>query len=520
MRTKLIQVPRNREMLVMNRHHHAPRRAPGLIVSSAVLMPAALMILAGGLASIAQAQSPTYEDQVMEIVNQERWTNGQLPPLKRNSIIDNSATTHSTNMAIRNFFAHCDVDTKTKPWDRMVTAGYTGWNAAGENIAAGYSTPAAVMTGWMNSSGHRANILSLSYREIGIGYYLENGDQSTVRGDANGDCTADGGLGGPYLKYWTQNFGRKNSIYPVVINREAFQVTESAVALYVYGTGWAQEMRFRNEAGSWSAWLPFNANPAWVLSAGNGTKTVNAEIKNGGTVYAQSDQILLNASADVAIGLSATSTTVESGQTWTFTMTTTNTGSSTATNLTISDPLPAGLTFQSASATVNVVGNTITRTVPTLASGASDVVEITLLASTAGSLTVPADAQAGEFDPNMANNAASLPLEVTTSQTGVPGDDLGAGRPALSLRPNQPNPFASTTRLSWSQPTEGPVRLTIHDAAGRRVTTLAATPFPAGDHAIFWNGTDEDGHQAAAGLYFSRLEFAGQVRTGKLLLTR
>ncbi|TPW11670.1 MAG: allergen V5/Tpx-1 family protein, partial [bacterium] len=376
------------------------------------------------------------------------------------------------------------------------------------------------MTGWMNSSGHRANLLSLSYREIGIGYYMQSGDQSNVRSDSNGDCAADGGLGGPYTRYWTQNFGRKNAIYPVVINREAFQITNSTVSLYVYGTGWAQEMRFRNEAGDWSAWVPFAADYPWVLSAGNGTKTINAEIRNGGTVYAQNDQILLNASADLAVNLSAASASVESGHPWTFTITTTNSGTSDATNLSISDELPAGLSFQSASATVQVVGNTITRMVPALASGASDIVEITLLAGTPGQLTVPVDALAGEFDPNMANNTSSLPLEVTASQTGVPGDDLAAGRPALSLRPNQPNPFASTTRLSWSQPAAGPIRLTIHDAAGRLVTLLAVTDFPAGDHAIYWNGTDDDGRAVAAGLYFSRIEFAGQSRTGKLLLTR
>ncbi|MDZ4804944.1 MAG: CAP domain-containing protein [Candidatus Eisenbacteria bacterium] len=504
----------------MIRHHHPRHRTFGIIQPGAARLTAAFVLLGWSVVSVASAQSPTYEDQVMQIVNQERWTNGQLPPLKRNDFLNSSSTTHSTNMAVRNFFAHCDLDTGTRPWDRMTAAGYTGWNSAAENIAAGYSTPAAVMTGWMNSTGHRANLLSVNYREIGIGYYLQSGDQSNVRGDANGDCTADGTPGGPYSRYWTQNFGRKNSVYPVVINREAFQVTNSTVDLYVYGTGWAQEMRFRNEEGAWSAWTTFSANQSWVLSAANGTKTVNAEIRNGATVYAQSDQILLNASADVAVVLSATMATVESGQTWTFTMTTTNTGASNVTNLTISNPLPAGLTFQSASATVSGVGNTITRTVPTLALGASDVVEITLLAGAAGVLVVPVDAQAGEYDPNMANNSASLPLGITASQTGVPGDDLDAGRPALSLRPNQPNPFASATRLSWSQPEGGRVLLTIHDAAGRRVTTLVATPFPAGDHAIFWNGNDDDGHAAAAGLYFSRLEFAGQVRTGKLLLTR
>ncbi len=63
------------------------------------------------------AVDATYEEQVLEIVNQERWNNGQLPPLKGNTLLDNAAEGHSTNMAVRNFFAHCDLDTKTSPWE-------------------------------------------------------------------------------------------------------------------------------------------------------------------------------------------------------------------------------------------------------------------------------------------------------------------------------------------------------------------------------------------------------------------
>jgi uncharacterized repeat protein (TIGR01451 family) len=480
-------------------------------------------ILAAGLfcAAAAAAQSPTFEDQVMEIVNTERWNNGQLAPLKRNDLLNASATTHSNNMAVRNFFAHCDLDTGTKPWDRMTAAGYSGWGYAAENIAAGYATPAAVMTGWMNSTGHRANLLSTSSREIGIGYFSQSGDQSNVRGDSNGDCAADGSPGGPYTRYWTQNFGRRNTVYPVVVNREAFQTTTALVNLYVYGTGWATQMRFRNESGAWSAWLPYAENTTWVLSAGNGTKTVNCEIKNaGGTTYAQSDQIVLNASVDLAVDMTSGSATVESGQTWSFTLTTTNNATTSASNVVVSDALPAGLAYESADKTVTVAGNTITRTIPTLGAGASDVVVITLRASgPAGSKVVPVDAVAGEYDPDMANNSDSLPLQVTTAQTGV-GDEPGGGRAVLALLPNLPNPFSGTTRLAWSQPASGRVSLTIHDAAGRRITTLADDVFDAGDHARLWDGSDADGHAVAAGLYFSRLVVDGQVRTGKLLLTR
>ncbi|HEX7879317.1 MAG TPA: CAP domain-containing protein [Candidatus Eisenbacteria bacterium] len=484
--------------------------------------PVAAALVLASFAAVAHAQSPTYEDQVMEIVNQERWTNGQLPPLKRNDLLNASATTHSSNMAVRNFFAHCDLDTGTKPWDRMTAAGYTGWNYAAENIAAGYSTPAAVMIGWMNSAGHKANLLSTSSREIGIGYLMQSGDQSNVRGDSNGDCAADGSPGGPYTRYWTQNFGRRNSIYPVVVNREAFQATEGLVSLYVYGTGWATQMRFRNESGTWSAWLPYTENTTWVLSAGNGTKTVNCEIKNAtGSVQANSDQIQLNASADVAVNMTSGSATVESGQTWSYTLTTTNNGGSTANNILLSDALPAGLAYESANKPVTVTGNTVTRTITTLGSGASDVVTITLRASgAAGAKVIPVNALAGEFDPVMANNTDSLPLDVTVSSVGVPGDDPYAGAAVLALAPNLPNPFTTATRLAWTQPASAHVTLTVHDAAGRRIVTVADGRFDAGDHTVLWNGADADAKPVAAGLYFSRLVVDGQVRTGKLLLTR
>ncbi len=132
----------------------------------------------------------SYEDQVVEIVNQGRWDNGQLPPLKKNGLLDVSSETHSSNMATRDFFAHCELDTGRSPFDRMTAAGYF-WIVAAENIAAGYSTPASVMVGWMSSSGHRTNILSLNYREIGVGYVNDPTDLADVRRDPNGNCVAD-----------------------------------------------------------------------------------------------------------------------------------------------------------------------------------------------------------------------------------------------------------------------------------------------------------------------------------------
>jgi uncharacterized protein YkwD len=237
---------------------------------------------------------PTFEDLVVEQVNTERLNNGGLPPLKHNSLLDTSSETHSHNMGDRDFFAHCDLDTETLPWDRMSAAGYQ-FSAAAENIAAGYGTPEQVMTGWMNSPGHRNNILSTSYREIGVGYYYQGTDGSGVRTDSNGDCVADGSSTFPYFNYWTQNFGSRAAIYPVVIDREAYATADPLVDLYIYGAGWASQMRMRNENGSWGAWLPFSEYVLnWQLSAGSGTKEVFVEIQNGaGTVLGASDTIIL-----------------------------------------------------------------------------------------------------------------------------------------------------------------------------------------------------------------------------------
>jgi len=242
------------------------------------------------------AVDPSFEDQLIELVNQERWTNGQLPPLKRVVELDISSEVHSANMASRNFAMHCDPDTGTWPWDRMVAAGYI-WSSAAENIAWGYPDPAAVIAGWMASSGHRANILSTSLRELGNGYFYESGDTGNVRRTSTSSCTPNIFNEGPFFRYWTQNFGKRNSVYPVVINREALVTESRDVALFLYGS-W-NEMRLRNESGAWTAWLPFAANTSWQLSPGNGTKTVAAEMRSGSTVVTSTDTIILEDTGEI-----------------------------------------------------------------------------------------------------------------------------------------------------------------------------------------------------------------------------
>lgn len=245
-----------------------------------------------------EAVDPTFEEEIMELVNQERWNNGQLAPLKQNDQLDSAAETHSNNMAVRNFIMHCDPDTGTLPWDRMAAAGYN-YSSAGENIAWGYPDPQAVVAGWMASAGHRANILSTTYRELGNGYVYQSGDQGNVRQSSVGgaSCNPDIFNQGPFFRYWTQNFGKINTVYPVVINREAHLTDSRNVTLFLYG-GFT-DMRLRNENGTWSAWQPFAASIAWQLSSGNGVKTVNAEMRSGATVYASSDTIHLEDTSEI-----------------------------------------------------------------------------------------------------------------------------------------------------------------------------------------------------------------------------
>jgi uncharacterized protein YkwD len=108
-----------------------------------------------------------------ELTNRERDAMG-LPALRCHDGLTFVAIGHSEDMAERGFFDHINPDGE-QPWDRMNGAGVTGWKAAGENIAAGYPTAAAVTDGWMNSPGHRANIMNPEFNCVGVGVYEHQG---------------------------------------------------------------------------------------------------------------------------------------------------------------------------------------------------------------------------------------------------------------------------------------------------------------------------------------------------------
>lgn len=138
------------------------------------------LIYPGDVLTIPETDSTVraYEQEVVRLVNAERAKYG-LAALTEDWELSRVARYKSQDMHDNRYFAHTSPIYGT-PF-QMIRAFGLSYRTAGENIAMGYATPAAVVAGWMNSEGHRANILSSAYTKIGVGY------------------VADG-------RYWTQQF--------------------------------------------------------------------------------------------------------------------------------------------------------------------------------------------------------------------------------------------------------------------------------------------------------------------------
>ena len=112
------------------------------------------------------------EREVAKLVNIERQKTG-LAPLTFSEEISRVAEAKSQDMANKNYFSHTS-PTYGDPFQMMKSFGIK-FGYAGENIAKGYRDAQSVMNGWMNSSGHRANILNSNFKKIGVGYVAANG---------------------------------------------------------------------------------------------------------------------------------------------------------------------------------------------------------------------------------------------------------------------------------------------------------------------------------------------------------
>ncbi|AKA69545.1 spore coat assembly protein SafA [Clostridium scatologenes] len=140
------------------------------------------MIIPGQKLTIPNIQDvKTIENKVISLVNSQRSKVG-LQPFKTNWELSRIARYKSQDMINKNYFSHTS-PTYGSPFNMIENFGIK-FSAAGENIAMGQRTAEEVMNSWMNSPGHRSNILNPSYTEIGVG----------LAKNANGQC------------YWTQMF--------------------------------------------------------------------------------------------------------------------------------------------------------------------------------------------------------------------------------------------------------------------------------------------------------------------------
>jgi uncharacterized protein YkwD len=217
-----------------------------------------------------------YEHTIVVMTNQIRAEHG-LPPLKRVERLDLAARYHVADMSVDDYFDHNSFNRDENnslyelcsTWERIENY-YDNWLALGENIAAGQNSPEMAMDGWMNSPDHKKNILSDSYWEIGVGYFAGSGT---------------------YREYWGQNFGRRNGVFPMVINLDALSTTSNEVRIYIYGD-WS-EMRLSNDGELWTDWLPFDNDITWTLPLEAGTHTVYAEMRRPGMHATTEDSIEL-----------------------------------------------------------------------------------------------------------------------------------------------------------------------------------------------------------------------------------
>lgn len=153
----------------------------------------AALVLSSPAVMAADATDPL-EAQVLTLINAERAALG-LNALLLDLGLDQAAEAHSLDMATHSCFSHDSCNGTL--WSTRIKGYYNENTALGEIIGAGYATAEAVVAGWMNSPGHKANILDASFKVAGVGL-------------------VNGVVGSAYQTYWTVDFGGKTTSQTVV----------------------------------------------------------------------------------------------------------------------------------------------------------------------------------------------------------------------------------------------------------------------------------------------------------------
>jgi uncharacterized repeat protein (TIGR01451 family) len=227
-------------------------------------------------------------------------------------------------------------------------------------------------------------------------------------------------------------------------------------------------------------------------------------------------------SADLAIVKTVDNPAPGEGTSITYTVVLTNNGPFTGIGIQVTDLLPTGVTFVSATTSQGAynsgsglwtVGNMVASTVDTLN------ITATVDAGTNGlTITNTASVTAvDQADPVPGNNSDSADITVQTS-TGTPA--LASLPTSYTLGLSHPNPFRQATTIPFDLPVSGTARVSIWDVSGRLVRTVVEGEMAAGRYQPRWDGRDDAGRTVASGIYFVRFESGAFADTRKIIRVR
>jgi uncharacterized protein YkwD len=261
-----------------------------------------LLSTVGVLAQEPQSPSLVYDEaRTIYLGNLERRANG-VPPLRWNRQLSEAARWFSWDSVENRPGGYCGHQDTLGRWpsERAPLFGYLGF-AGAENCFCGYVTPEYAIQGWMNSSGHRANLLDPGSREVGLGYYRRESD----------------GRG-----YVTQDFGHDQVHPPVVIENEALDTGSPSVGLYIYsnessggftGMGSATQMMVANDVCFTNAtWESYTAEKTWTLESGEGWRSAYVKTRDAfSRTVVVSDAIYLGSLPLAELSLDQASSTTD-----------------------------------------------------------------------------------------------------------------------------------------------------------------------------------------------------------------
>lgn len=228
-----------------------------------------LLLIPGGQVVGGSSNLAYEEAQTVYLGNLARRDAG-VPPLRWNTQLTEAARWFAWDSVENRPEPYCGHQDTNGQWpgDRAWNFGYRG-SAGAENAFCGYVTPEQAIAGWLDSPGHRANLLNPDHQEIGLGYYRRDSD----------------GRG-----YVAQKFGMDAVAPPVIIDNEAISTTDTAVELYIHHhdsagsiqtMGTAVQMRLGHEPClDGVTWEPYVAEKPWTLPAGEGWRTVYVQSRD------------------------------------------------------------------------------------------------------------------------------------------------------------------------------------------------------------------------------------------------